>query len=278
MNRPESESKSLTAARNLRLWVLFAALVAVMQVTDPLADAGLRDALTFWISRLLGVAGSLVVAEWFVLSVLADHWKSPAWLKPALLMPVIAVLPMTIVEVSVEAVVPQTAAYDDSSFREISPWLAAFGEYLTILSIVLPINVLLWVFIDQRRIVEAGPATPPEALTEPAFLAKAPSLDIRDVIALSSEEHYVRVWTAEGSELVYGRLGDAIAEMPDSLGMQVHRSWWVADAGVVRSKRGERRYRLELVNGTLVPVSDRFTKQVRARGLLNRRNQPNQSL
>lgn len=253
------------------MWLLFAALVVVTQVTEPLANAGLQDTLTFWTSRLLAIAGSLVIAEWLVVNMLADRWRSPAWLKPALLMPVIAVLPMTIVEVSVEAIVPQAADYDDSRFREISPWLAAAGEYLTILSIVLPINVLLWVFIDQRRAAPASPADAPEALTEPAFLTKASSLDIGDVIALSSEEHYVRVWTVEGSELIYGRLGDAIADMPDSLGMQVHRSWWVADAGVVRSKRGERRYRLELLNGMLVPVSDRFTKQARARGLLNRR-------
>ena len=108
------------------------------------------------------------------------------------------------------------------------------------------------------------------AFPQPAFLAKTDGIALENVLALGAEEHYVRVLTSDRSELVYGRFRDVVAEMPEAAGLQVHRSWWVAEDAVVAARRGARRYELELLNGTTVPVSDRFTQRVRERGLLTR--------
>ena len=257
-----------TSPQSLRLWVLFAVLVAVMQFSDPLGDVALGDAILFWAGRITGMAVSLLAAEYLLARFCAERLNSPVWLKPAILTMVLAAVPMTITDMALESFVPQSAAYDDTELREWSLALAFVSEYLTILSIVLPANVVLWIVIDRNR--EAAADTP----DEPDFLKKANGIALQSVIALAAEEHYVRVFTAGRSELVYGRFRDVVAQMPDSAGLQVHRSWWVADAGVVAARRGERRYTLVLSDGTEVPVSDRFTRQVRERGLLARSRNP----
>ena len=130
---------------------------------------------------------------------------------------------------------------------------------------------MLWVAIHAR----GRPVTDMEAAgdpVQPEFLNKAEGLTLEQVIALQAEEHYVRVYGIDRNVLIYGRFSDAVNEMPKGLGLRVHRSWWVADSAVAKARRGERRYRLELVNGTSVPVSDRYLPDARRRGLLAKRS------
>ena len=42
------------------------------------------------------------------------------------------------------------------------------------------------------------------------------------------EDHYVRVFTDAGESLILLRLSDAMAEVRDVPGLQIHRSHWVA--------------------------------------------------
>ncbi len=76
-----------------------------------------------------------------------------------------------------------------------------------------------------------------------------------DILALGVEDHYVRVHTAERSEMLLMRLSDAIGEMDGIDGERTHRSWWVARDAVRTSRRDGRNLRLILHNGLEVPVS-----------------------
>lgn len=60
-------------------------------------------------------------------------------------------------------------------------------------------------------------------------------------------------------------MADALAELCDSEGMRVHRSWWVAERAVEGEEKGEK---LVLVNGMKVPVSRSYRMQARDRGWL----------
>ncbi|MCF6292162.1 MAG: LytTR family transcriptional regulator [Robiginitomaculum sp.] len=86
--------------------------------------------------------------------------------------------------------------------------------------------------------------------------------------AISSEDHYLRIQTERGSDLILMRLGDAMAELDGYDGMQVHRSWWVARQGVEKIEREQNRVFLILRDGTKVPVSRTFTPKIRAAGWL----------
>lgn len=111
-----------------------------------------------------------------------------------------------------------------------------------------------------------------EKTTEPdgrAFLARIPArIASGDLLAVSSEDHYLRIHTSEGSDLILMRLSDAIAELEGYDGMQVHRSWWVARASVASFQRDGGRITLTLRDEpkTQVPVSRSFAKAVRAAG------------
>ncbi len=53
-----------------------------------------------------------------------------------------------------------------------------------------------------------------------------PSLD-GQINHIEAQEHYIRVATSSERRMVLYRFSDAIREMPDTLGLQVHRSHWV---------------------------------------------------
>jgi DNA-binding LytR/AlgR family response regulator len=62
------------------------------------------------------------------------------------------------------------------------------------------------------------------------------------------------------------RLSDAADELEGLEGAQVHRSWWVARDAIVEARRGDGRATLTLKDGSEVPVSRTYARQLRARG------------
>ena len=73
---------------------------------------------------------------------------------------------------------------------------------------------------------------------------------------MQSEDHYLRLHTSLGQELILMRLSDAVAELEGVEGAQVHRSWWVARAAIAQARRGEGRATLTLKDGSTVSYSD----------------------
>jgi DNA-binding LytR/AlgR family response regulator len=71
------------------------------------------------------------------------------------------------------------------------------------------------------------------------------------------EDHYLRIHTALGSDLILLRLRDAMGELGPARGRQVHRSWWVAEGAIASTERGARPH-LILRNGLKVPVSKTY--------------------
>ncbi|MEM7276769.1 MAG: LytTR family DNA-binding domain-containing protein [Pseudomonadota bacterium] len=269
MNRPQILTQVSGNPRYLRLLALFLCLVAISQFSDPLGDIPVADIILFWTARLGTVALSLLFAELLLVRFARHRLNSPKWLKPAVISILIAAIPMTVVEIMLELSIPQAAAYDDTDFHEVSLLLAFAGEYLTLLSIILPVNALLWVFLENKEPELRNVLTPD---VQPEFLNKSNGISATDVLALEAQEHYVNVRTDQGNELIYTRLSDAVQQMPTELGTQVHRSWWVADRAVVSAHRATRRYRLQLGDGTQVPVSDKFAKVARDRGFFRRKS------
>lgn len=98
-----------------------------------------------------------------------------------------------------------------------------------------------------------------------ALLSRLPSRLGHEIVALEAEDHYLRVHTTLGSDLVLMRLSDAIAAIEPDLGLQVHRSWWVAQDAICEIIRSEQRFQLRLRNGLLAPVGRTYSAAVRSR-------------
>lgn len=119
-------------------------------------------------------------------------------------------------------------------------------------------------------VLSGEPATNAPAVARPPMLAQRLRPGLRDaaILALEAEDHYVRVHTPQGSELILIRLADAIAEMGDVEGARTHRSWWVARAAVKEARRADGRATLTLTNGAEAPVSRNAVSELVKRGWL----------
>lgn len=105
-----------------------------------------------------------------------------------------------------------------------------------------------------------------EVAAPPPLLARSRLPATAEIRALTAEEHYVRIYTDGGADLVRYRFSDALGELaPLPAGMQVHRSWWVRMDRVAAWHDRGRSCELELVDGLRVPVSLAFRKAVLAR-------------
>jgi hypothetical protein len=138
-------------------------------------------------------------------------------------------------------------------------WL---GFWLMAVLISVAISAVV-IAVAWRRPVSVVPSGPGPAR---GLALKA---DLSRLHAITAEDHYLRLHMAGGDKpLVLYRFGDAIADLEELDGLQVHRGAWVAGIGVAGAEREGRRWWLKLPDGTRLPVSDRHLSAVRARGWL----------
>jgi hypothetical protein len=113
-------------------------------------------------------------------------------------------------------------------------------------------------------------STAPEPQSLP-ILDRLP-LDKRGpLVALSVEDHYVRVQTLKGEELLLMRLSDAMREVGSTEGAQVHRSHWAAFGQVEAARREGDRAILTMTTGTEIPVSRANLSKIKEAGLMPER-------
>jgi hypothetical protein len=145
-------------------------------------------------------------------------------------------------------------------------WRAHFNQLSDILDLLISVTavsagmIVINVLVDTRGgVTSAG--------TQPAkFLERLP-LKLRggEVWAVEAEDHYLRLHTSKGQDLILMRLSDAIAELEGIEGAQVHRSWWVAREAITEAVRGDGRATLTLKDGAEVPVSRTYARMLRER-------------
>ncbi|WP_293904215.1 LytTR family DNA-binding domain-containing protein [Phenylobacterium sp.] len=122
---------------------------------------------------------------------------------------------------------------------------------------------LVW----NRPPAAATPAPDPETDPSQAFrLRLSAKRRAAALIAVEAEDHYLRVHTDAGDELITARFGDALAELAAAPGFQTHRSWWVAADAIdeVRWRRGRGEARLKC--GLTVPISRSNAAPLKAAG------------
>ena len=91
------------------------------------------------------------------------------------------------------------------------------------------------------------------------------------LLAMKAEDHYVRIFGSDQSLLMLMRLTDAIGLASGMDGMRVHRSWWVARAGISEIEQQGRKTTLILTNGERVPVSRDAKTLLKTEGWLGAR-------
>ena len=142
--------------------------------------------------------------------------------------------------------------------------LARLPDFLGPVTLVTGVLSALNVFLSRTPVqTHAAPAgaSPARFLDRLPFKLRGATLR-----AVEAEDHYLRVHTDRGSDLILMRLSDALAELEGLEGAQTHRSWWVARDAVRGVTRGDGRATLTLEGGLEAPVSRRYARALREAG------------
>ena len=139
-------------------------------------------------------------------------------------------------------------------------------QVLVISILVMTVRALVWRSprtVVQTRTVVAPPLPEAEAAFRMHLSARRRTARL---IAIEAHDHYLRVHTDAGSELVTLRFADALAELSAAHGFQVHRSWWVAADAIeaVRWRKGGGEGRL--AGDLAAPVSRGHAGALKAAG------------
>jgi len=139
------------------------------------------------------------------------------------------------------------------------------GFALNVLLISLAMTAITTIANQPGRVTHSPPtgATPQPV----RFLERLPpKLKGAAIYAVSAEDHYLRLHTSKGSDLILMRMSDAIAELEGLEGAQTHRSWWVARDAVESARRDGDRLTLILKGGAEAPVSRPNLRPLREAG------------
>jgi len=221
--------------------LLLVALGLVMAALGPYRTLDVPDPVrtAYWLAAVIGAGLAGIVVDTVLGSRIRGFW-------------------LRIVAVSLLMTLPVTPfiyalnAYMLDLPRR--PWLLPqlAWQVLIVSLLLMALRALAW-----RRIVETRTiVVPPLPEAERAFRLR---LSARRrgarLIAIEAEDHYVRVHTDAGSELVSMRFSQALEELALAHGFRLHRSWWApADAiEAVRWNRGTGEARL--AGGLTAPVS-----------------------
>ena len=252
--------------RAVRSLIIGLAAALVLAVTGALgtgaAPFGLR--LLYWLCVVL--PGSLLG---LIIAFAVDSWGRLAGrpLPEVLLTSLLVAIPHTFIVVVASALM--------FGLQAITPGLVLwFGLIVMFVSLVLTaINYATAPVVPpmpMAAMAETAPA-PAEAAGPPALPAALaerlpPRLQSGRLLALAAEDHYLRIHTDLGSDLVLMRMVDAIALLADVPGARVHRSWWVARAAVTGTARDGDRLLLQLPGGLTAPVSRNARRDLAAAG------------
>lgn len=234
------------AAAELGLWV---AIGLVMAVLGPFGSSERLpyERAVYWLGCMVG-GGFIGIAIDEPVRRVTEHF----WVRLA----VVSVLMTPPVTVLVWFMNHGLAGTQLTWANLIEPWFEVF----VVCFAALLVRQLIWARVAaEPKIVDEDPV----ATFRLRLSAKRREADL---IAVEAEDHYLRVHTDAGDELITARFSDALQELSGVKGFQTHRSWWVAAGAIdsVKWLRGRGEARLKC--GLVVPISRGQASQLKAAG------------
>lgn len=121
------------------------------------------------------------------------------------------------------------------------------------------------IFLLAGLLMRAAPPVNVEVTGATNPLAGRLPLHLREarIHAIAAQDHYLEVYTSNGSALVHMTMREAETLMRGTRGLRVHRSYWVCLAAIERQVRRNGEHALFVTGGIEVPVSRRRLKDLR---------------
>jgi hypothetical protein len=139
-------------------------------------------------------------------------------------------------------------------------------QVFVISALVMTVRALVWRpprTVIQTRTIVAPPLPEAEAAFRRRLSAKRRTARL---IAVEAYDHYLRVHTDAGPELITLRFADALAELAAAHGYQTHRSWWIAADAIEAVRWGKGVGEARLAGEVTAPVSRSHAPALKAAG------------
>lgn len=201
-----------------------------------------RDRYIYWMVCMVGGGLIGIAADGLLIPRIAGTWQRVAVVS-VLMTPAVSLLVLAAEHVLL------------GGRLDVEGFLRLLWQVWPILLAVMAVRALVWrrspAQVETRTVI-APPLPEAEAAFRRRLSAKRRGARL---IAIEAHDHYLKVHTDAGAELITLRFGDALDELARAHGWRVHRSWWVAADTVedVRWRRGAGEMRL--VGGLTAPVS-----------------------
>jgi hypothetical protein len=253
--------------RTEMLFVLFAALCAagIVSATNPNSFADQRVFLyLYWLVRIVIECGLFVAFRSLFETTGFFGDRRIALFGAAFAVSLFPfVLAMTALDIVLgfpELGLSTTPLEGDTFLREFLFEIVYLADDHLFVCILLSLPRFLD-FQVERGLTEGEKAEQPALVTGPVLPTLDPPLK-GTLVRVEAQEHYVIINSSEEQRMVLGRFSDIVNTLPGPLGLQVHRSHWVARAAVAEAFSEKRNLKLRLANGDVVPVSRRYRDAV----------------
>ncbi|MEM9529345.1 MAG: LytTR family DNA-binding domain-containing protein [Pseudomonadota bacterium] len=258
--------------------IVGATLVAIFVLMEPEASQGLGffDRILFWTTNVGLALAALYAASWFLLPRIIHYL--PPWLALAIAGVAGAAL-MAPFGYLIERIQPEWWVSNDEDWLDVFEsqgiWQGLLAEFLE----DGPQVLLVWMAINlpffSAKPIHNGPPGPDgdgsgreEVDVERdesgryaeevrnKFLSDIPESLGTNVLAISSDLHYLHIHTDLGKCMVLGSLQRAADALGDD-GMRVHRAHWVSRHAIMKIVKDGQQWYCLLTNDLKIPISRR---------------------
>lgn len=251
--------------RSSRLWLTFGAVVLLFAITGPFGTDRIDfiPRLAYWL--VLHAATWSVALAFSLGGEFALRGRIGSMLARMLLGSLAAAFPIGLVVGLLEFAWFGRALTLGSYVGEVAVSLPLCGIFcaLTYMAMSGDPGLSRGTDAPTGEPVQAPASDAPPDGQPPALLRRLAPHNRGRLLHISVEDHYSKVRTTAGSELILLRFSDAIGETGAEDGMQVHRSHWVSRDFVATLQTAQGKTSLALRDGSEIPVSRTFLPEVR---------------
>ena len=270
------ELQVFAGSRNF--WIVLAAVVVLFTAIGPFGTGqhmGVLPRFGFWLVNLFATVWIAVVfvifADLYLEDLIATSFVR-MFTGSLLSCPAIALTTMLIVY----------------SWRGPEPsWTAYLENVAQTIPVSIVFTLLFWASMrheKQLRLTAEAAGSAPSSTVEavvapqavfaqqerpvpepPALIARLKPENRAPIQRLSAEDHYTLTVTSRGRELILIRFSDALSELGDTIGTQIHRSHWIAQTAFDSLVTKDGKLLARLKDGTELPVSRSFAAEVKAK-------------
>lgn len=163
-----------------------------------------------------------------------------------------------------------------------------FLLYFYYIFILVQVSLVIWTVLVPRMLVQMRPGSEAAIETNPPVrdggtsekqevISRMDDLEAqitfviigqtrtpaKSITHVSAQGNYVNVHTSTQSHFETSTMHNVVAQIPSDLGLQVHRSHWVAYSAIQEISKNERGLTVRLKSGAEVPVSRNNAKKIR---------------